>query len=205
MSQAVGVMTDVPSAAAYVKRLDQPMTRTAVRPTGVERTFGEDELIVSKTDPKGIIRYANAVFCRLSAYEEADLIGRPHNIIRHPDMPSIVFKLLWDTVASGRELFAYVVNLASDGAHYWVLAHVTPSFGDRGQIVGYHSNRRVPARSALETIVPLYERLRAAERQAGEGKQATESSGALLRQFLDERNCDYERFVWSITPSGAPR
>ena len=115
-----------------------------VRPTGVERTFGEDEIIVSKTDAKGIIRYANGVFLRVSGYEEADVLGQPHNIIRHPEMPRCIFRLLWDTIASGEEIFAYVLNLAADGAHYWVFAHVTPSFGPRGEIIGYHSNRRLP-------------------------------------------------------------
>ena len=104
------------------------MQTTAVRPTGVERTFGADEIIVSKTDPKGRLTYANHVFCRsLRATPSPMLLGQPHNIIRHPDMPGGVFKLAWETIAGGSEIFAYVLNLASDGAHYWVLAHVTPS------------------------------------------------------------------------------
>ncbi|MGE5764846.1 MAG: PAS domain-containing protein [Mycobacterium leprae] len=107
-----------------------------VRPSGVERTFGEDEIIVTKTDPRGVITYANRVFLRVSAYDEPDVIGQPHNLIRHPGMPRTVFQLLWDTIRGGREMFAYIVNLAADGAHYWVFAHVTPSFGPAGRIVG---------------------------------------------------------------------
>ena len=114
------------------------------RPTGVERHLGPDELIVSKTDLQGRITYANESFLRIGAFTEDQVIGQPHNLIRHPEMPRAVFKLLWDTVQSRQELFAYVVNLAADGAHYWVLAHVTPSFDERGQVVGYHSNRRRP-------------------------------------------------------------
>jgi len=110
-------------------------TRKAVVPSGVERTMAEDELIVSKTDTRGIMTYVNDVFLRVSAYPESEVLGQPHNMIRHPDMPRCVFKLLWDTIKSGQEIFAYVVNLAADGAHYWVFAHVTPSFDTTGRVV----------------------------------------------------------------------
>ena len=96
--------------------------------TGVERTFGEDEIIVSKTDLTGRITYANDVFLRISGYAEAEVLGQPHSIIRHPGTPRAVFSLLWRTIESGREIFAYVVNRAKNGDHYWVLAHVTPTF-----------------------------------------------------------------------------
>ena len=130
-------------------------TRREIRPTGQERTFGVDELIVSKTDPRGVITYANDVFLRVSGYEMDEVVGRPHNLIRHPDMPRAVFQLLWDTLSSGRELFAYINNLAQDGAHYWVLAHVTPSYGPGGRVIGYHSNRRRPSPRAVQQLQPL--------------------------------------------------
>lgn len=116
------------------------------RVTGVERYFDEEEVIVSKTDVKGIITYANRVFLRVAGYDEEGLLGRPHNIIRHPDMPRCVFKLLWDKLEQQEEVFAYVVNLAKNGDHYWVFAHVTPSIDRRSRVVGYHSNRRVHCR-----------------------------------------------------------
>ncbi len=171
-----------------------------IQPTGVERTFGSDELIVSKTDTKGIIRYANEVFLRVSAFTEEDVIGKPHNVIRHPDMPQAVFQLLWDTISKGQELFAYVVNLAGDGAHYWVLAHVTPSMDSRGRIVGYHSNRRTPDRNAINEVVPLYAALRAEERRHRSAREAVAASTQLMHRMLAERGHDYERFVWSLTP-----
>jgi PAS domain S-box-containing protein len=125
------------------------MTR-AIRPTGVENLLGEEELIVSKTDLKGRITYANDVFIRMAKYSYAELMGAPHSLIRHPDMPRSVFKLLWDTLQAKQEIFAYVVNLAKDGSHYWVFAHVTPTFDERGTIVGYHSNRRKPDPAQIE-------------------------------------------------------
>ena len=139
------------------------MSVPKVRPTGVERTFGEHEILVSKTDPKGVITYANEVFLRVAGYAETDVVGQPHNIIRHPDMPKAVFRLMWDTIGAGDEMFAYVVNLAADGAHYWVYAHVTPTFGSREEIIGYHSNRRLPDRKAIDQVTPIYSALLAEE------------------------------------------
>ena len=176
------------------------MDRLAVRPTGVQRTFDHGELIVSKTDRKGIITYANELFCRLSGYPEDEIIGQPHNMVRHPDMPRAIFKLLWDTVGSGREIFAYVVNLAADGAHYWVLAHVTPSVEPNGTIIGYHSNRRRPDPAAIAAVTPLYAALCAEERRHSGSQQALAASTALLHEHLTERGCGYEELVWSITP-----
>ncbi len=114
--------------------------------TGRERFFDQDEIIVSKTDLKGHIQYANRVFMRVGAFEDREVMGAPHSILRHPDMPRCVFKLLWDRIQEGHELFAYVLNRANNGDHYWVLAHVTPSFDGSGNLNGYHSNRRVPNR-----------------------------------------------------------
>jgi PAS domain S-box-containing protein len=171
------------------------------RPTGVERTFAADELIVSKTDARGVITYANDVFLRVSGYELPDVIGRPHNLIRHPDMPRAVFALLWETLAERRELFAYIDNLAADGAHYWVLAHVTPSFGPDGAVIGYHSNRRKPSPRAVERIRPLYDRLLAEERRHPTAKAAVAASSRLLADVLAEQGASYDEFIWSVINS----
>lgn len=172
--------------------------RPAVRPTGEERTFAADELIVSKTDRRGLITYANDVFLRVGAYELDEVIGRPHNLIRHPDMPRAVFQLLWDTLGAGQELFAYINNLAADGANYWVLAHVTPSLDAAGNVVGYHSNRRRPSPRAIAQVRPLYERLLAEERRHSSARAAVTASSALFTQLVAERADGYEDLVWSI-------
>ncbi len=136
------------TSAATATRTARDQRRT-VRPTGQERLLAPDDLIVSKTDLRGVITYANESFLRFSAYAEEEVIGRPHNLIRHPAMPRAVFRLLWDTLARGEEVFAYIDNLAADGATYWVLANVTPSYDAAGQVVGYHSSRRAPSPVAL--------------------------------------------------------
>lgn len=177
--------------------------RASIVPTGVERSFGADELIVTKTDLRSHLTYANDVFLRVSAYEESEVLGRPHNVIRHPDMPRCLFALLWDTLKARQEMFAYVVNLAGDGAHYWVFAHVTPSTDRAGSPVGYHSNRRVPDRGALEEIRPLYQRLVATERAHARPADAIAASSRQLQEHLDARGATYDEYVWSLAGTAA--
>jgi PAS domain S-box-containing protein len=171
---------------------------TVVRPTGRSRTFGVDEVIVTKTDLQGRLTYVNDVFLRVAGYAEHEVLGKPHNIIRHPDMPRAVFGLLWREIQAGNEIFAYVDNLAKDGANYWVFAHVTPTRA-KGRIVGYHSNRRVPDRSAVEAIQPVYRQLLAEERRHQHPVRAIEASTELLGQILADAGMTYDEFVWSLT------
>ncbi|GAA4592320.1 PAS domain S-box-containing protein [Actinoplanes octamycinicus] len=178
------------------------MRATRVRPTGIERTFGDHEMIVTKTDPRGVITYANDVFLRVSALPEAEAVGQPHNLIRHPDMPRAVFKLLWDVLAEQREIFAYVLNLAADGAHYWVLAHVTPSYDAGGRVVGYHSNRRRPSPSAVAAVSDLYASLRAVEARHSHTPDAVAAGYQALQDTLADRGMDYDELVWSLTNGG---
>ena len=125
-------------------------------------------------------------------------MGRPHNLIRHPEMPRAVFALLWQALTEGRELFAYINNLASDGAHYWVLAHVTPSYSADGAVSGYHSNRRRPSPGAIRTVTPLYERLLTEERQHSTAKAAVTASSRLLDELVAAQAGSYEEFIWSV-------
>ena len=149
--------------------------------SGVERFFDDDEIIVSKTNLKGHITYANRVFMKLADCSERELLGEPHAIIRHPAMPRCIFKLLWDTIQGGNEIFAYVLNRSKNGDEYWVFAHVTPSFDGSGNISGYHSSRRVPERRILnETIIPLYKSLLEEE----ERHQSRKDGKALARDVF---------------------
>jgi PAS domain S-box-containing protein len=175
------------------------MAKPAIVPTGREVSFGEDEIIVSKTDLQGRITYANDVFLRVSGYTESELIGTPHNVIRHPAMPRSVFKLLWDTIEGGSEIFAYVLNLAKTGDAYWVFAHVTPSFDSAGTCVGYHSNRRVPHPDALEKVRPLYATLLAEERKHSPPSIGLERATTLLTRLLTEQRIDYSQFVFGLS------
>lgn len=171
----------------------------AITPTDTEVFFREDELIVSKTDPKGRLTYVNRLFCRIADYDETDLLGKPHSIIRHPDMPRAVFKLLWDTVADGEEIFAYVKNMTRRGDFYWVFAHVTPSYDQSKNIVGYHSNRRVPNRDVINNaIVPLYDELLREERRHKNGQQALAAGFDRLVNFLKAKNASYDELIFAF-------
>lgn len=168
--------------------------------TGVERFFPAEQFLVSKTDLKGRVTYANRVFLDIAGYQEKELLGQPHSVIRHPDMPRCVFKLLWDTVMDGREIFAYVVNRARNGDHYWVFAHVTPSFDAAGQINGYHSNRRIPNRTVIDEVIsPLYRSLLAEEAKHGNRKDGMQSSHAMLLKMLEERETSYEELIFALS------
>lgn len=166
--------------------------------TGVERTFAEDEIIVSKTDTKGRITYANRVFQRIAQYTEAELLGKAHSIVRHPDMPRCVFKFLWDTIESGNEIFAYVLNRCKSGDHYWVFAHVTPTFNEAGQIISYHSNRRVPSRAAIQKIKPVYDLLLREEQKYRTPREQWEASLPMLVDYLNQAKMNYEEFVFTL-------
>lgn len=174
------------------------MRTTKVAPSGVERPFLDDEIIVSKTDTKGRLTYVNKLFVAISGYPESELIGQPHNVIRHPDMPRSVFALLWERIQAGQELFAYIVNLAADGGHYWVLAHVTPTFDDHGRIVGYHSNRRTVSRGTVQRITEIYRDVVAAERRHASPPDAIRAGRERLDHLLAETGMTYDQFVWSL-------
>lgn len=170
-----------------------------VTPSGRERFFPASELIVSKTDLKGRITYANGLFCKVAGYRESELIGQPHSIIRHPDMPRSVFRLLWDTIEARREIFAFVKNMASNGDHYWVFAHVTPSFDTKGEMTGYHSNRRVPDHKVLESaIIPLYAEVLKVERAHANGKEAVAAGYKALTDFVASQKVAYEELIFSL-------
>lgn len=158
-----------------------------------ELTFGEEEFIVSKTDLKGKITYGNALFIKMSGYSELELVDHPHNILRHEDMPAVVFKLLWDRIQAGKEIFAYVKNKTKHGDYYWFFAHATPSFDTSRRISNYHSVRRKPSQKALAVIQPLYAQLLELEKKGG-----MKASEAALNKILHDKGVSYDEFILSL-------
>ncbi|MDE2625473.1 MAG: PAS domain S-box protein [Betaproteobacteria bacterium] len=171
--------------------------KNKITPSTVERVMREEDFIVSTTDLKGRITYGNRIFVEFSGYAEEELLGAQHNVIRHPDMPRGVFKLLWDTVQAGNECFAYVKNLTKDGGFYWVFANVTPLFDADGRIEGYFSVRRKPAPQALAVVGELYRQMLEAEQRAGV-RDAIAASTALLQKTLSDKGMSYDEFILSI-------
>ena len=127
--------------------------------TPIETPYPHGKLIVSRTDTRGIMTQCNPSFVDMSGYGEAELIGQPHCLLRHPDMPAAAFRDLWETVQAGRQWHGYVKNLRKDGAHYWVFATVVPNVRD-GKIVGFTSVRREPSREKVAAAEAQYQEMR---------------------------------------------
>ncbi|MCC6174027.1 MAG: PAS domain S-box protein [Chloroflexi bacterium] len=164
-------------------------------PRAEERPFDVDEIFFSTTDHKGIIRSGNRVFTRVSGYTRQDMIGQPHNLIRHPDMPRSVFQLFWEELGVGRPIAAYVKNMARDGAYYWVMATVVAVPG------GYLSVRIKPSTPYFDTARGVYAELLAIERQveAGSPRRRHEAMTAARARLLEHLNqagfADYDTFM----------
>ncbi len=171
--------------------------KNLIQPTQKERVMKEKDFIVSKTDLKGLITYANPVFIEYSGYSQRELYKSQHNIIRHIDMPRGAFHLLWITLQSGKEFNGLVKNLSKDGGFYWVMANVTPSYDNHKNIIGYYSVRRKPSELALQTIKPIYKEMLEAEKQAG-SKNAIEASTQLLMNKLANLGVEYEKFIITL-------
>ncbi len=168
-----------------------------IEPSNKEWFLPEGEIIVSKTDIKGRITYGNETFISISGYQEEEIIGKQHNIVRHPDMPRGVFRLLWEAIQAGREFNGYVKNLRKDGGFYWVFANVTPSYDVNGRLVGHYSVRRKPKKEALNIVTRLYKEMLVAEQQSSSQK-AIEASLNVLNSLLKEKRVSYDEFVFSL-------
>jgi len=156
----------------------------------MEIKLDNSDNIISKTDLQGNISYVNARFTEISEYSETELLGKPHNILRHELMPKAVFELLWKRIKEGQELFAYVVNKTANNNFYWVLAHISPVVDETKNIIAFQSIRRRANPLALDTIKPLYKEMLELEKKGN-----TESSIAFLDSILAEENVSYDQFV----------
>ncbi len=159
----------------------------------MQKEMADNDFIVSKTDLKGKITYCNKIFMKMAEYKEEELLGKPHSIIRHPDMPKAVFKFLWDTIPTKQEVFAFVVNKTKNDNHYWVFTNVTASVDKDGKIIGYYSVRRKPNPEALKVIIPLYKEMIRVEKSEG-----VEASFKVLTDILQEKGVGYDELIISL-------
>ncbi len=166
------------------------------RPTNItqnKKTLGANDFIISKTDPKGTIIYCNQIFTDLAGYSAADIIGSNHNMIRHPDMPRLAYKIAWDLIKAKKEFFGFVKNLCADGSYYWVFAYITADLDSSSNIIGYTSVRRKPPQSAIDTIVPIYKKFLEAESRGG-----VDASQKILDELLREQGISYDEFIINL-------
>lgn len=171
-----------------------------IRPTPIDReiTLPEDAFITSKTNLQGHITYCNKTFTHISGYSNNVLIGAPHHIVRHSDMPRGVFKLLWDTISAKQEFIGYVKNMCSDGSYYWVLATVTPDLDESRNLSGYYSVRRKAKKEAIEAIKPIYTAMLKAESEVTASRQPQAGIDALMNLIKDKGISNYETFVLGL-------
>jgi PAS domain S-box-containing protein len=169
------------------------MRRPKVTPIQKEFFLKDEDFIVSKTDLKSKILYGNEIFIKMSGYEEKELLGQPHNILRHPDMPRCAFKILYDHIQNGKEWFGFVKNLRKDGGFYWVFANISPTYDTNGNHIGYYSVRRKPIDGFKRLIEPLYQSLLSIEMNKG-----MEASLEAVENFLKSKNMFFNEIMIKI-------
>jgi len=158
-----------------------------------EYFVNEEDFIVSKTDLKGRITYYNQPFLKIVGATQEQLLHKPHNIIRHPDMPRIVFKLLWERIKAKQEIFAFVKNKSFDGGFYWVFANITASLDANGEIIGYYSPPPQAKPEGVKFIEGVYKQLLETEKSGG-----MEASGKLLGKILSDAGIGYDELVHKL-------
>ena len=159
-------------------------------PTDKEQEVRNIDVIISKGDANGDITYANPIFFKLAGYQPDELLEQPHSIIRHPDMPKIIFKALWDSLKAGNDVHTFVKNLSKDGSFYWVYAFVRVATNPDGSFRNYVSTRKTMSTKAREIIEPLYAKLIEAQNSGMDEslvvlEEFLASQGALLETFND--------------------
>lgn len=166
------------------------------RPTPVDKAIAWDKtkVLISETDVTGTITNVNSTFSEVSGYSIEELIGQPHNIIRHPDMPKLIFKMLWENLKKGNNFIGVVKNMAKSGEYYWVVTDFEMRRDAAGNITHYVGRRKgVPQDAVDNYLVPFYESLLKLEKIGG-----TELSSRFFKNYLAKQGKDYVDFVISI-------
>lgn len=164
---------------------------------GREASWSNHQLMISQTDPEGRIRYVNRDFLNLSGYQEVDLLGRSHRVVRHPDMPSAIFRLMWQTLPKGNEFVAFVKNLDKSGSYHWAFTTIIQQLDERGQRAGYLCVRRTANPHAIPLVEELYGQMRQAELMQP-GEMGITRALALLQDFLDQRRHSYAQCIFRL-------
>ncbi len=164
--------------------------------TAQEMKMNENDLIVSKTDAKGHITYCNDAFMIFSGFDEEELIGQNHNIIRHPDMPRSIFRVMWQALQQKQEFYGFIKNGRKDGGFYWTFANVTPSISTEGELLGYFSVRRYPVPEAVAYFSDLYKKMCDIEASVSSSQKAMDASYELLSETVNQQG-GYNEFICS--------
>ena len=169
-----------------MKRIIRPV------PKNREIKLNPYKTILSKTDNKGIIEYANDYFMEISGYKEWELMGQPHNILRHPDMPKLIFKLLWHRLNKAQPIYAIVKNLAKDGSYYWVIADFKTKIDSNGTIKHYARRKAIPEETK-QKVSELYQKILEIEKVAG-----LEATEAYFKGLIEEAGLNYDQYILNL-------
>jgi len=131
---------------------------SSIVPVDEEYIF-EGRAIISQTDLEGVITFANRQFCNVSGYKADELVGKPHNVIRHPDMPRTAFEKMWKTIKSGQAWNGLIKNLRKDGLYYWVETEILPIKNDDGEITGFITAGKSASRTNIQETADLYKKM----------------------------------------------
>ena len=169
------------------------MRKPHTTPIEKEVVLREEDFIISKTDLRSIILYGNQTFLQMCGWSEKELLGKPHNILRHPDMPRCAFKILYEYIENGKEWFGFVKNLRKDGGYYWVFANISPTYDNNGKMIGYYSVRRKPREGFKSIIEPLYKTLLNIESSEG-----MEGGIKAIEELLNKHNMTSNEIMLKI-------
>lgn len=152
-----------------------------------------EKIIVSKTDIFGSIEYANETFVEASGYQEFELVGQPHNIVRHPDMPQVVFKVMWENIKKGRKFHGIVKNLSKSGRHYWVITDFDYVVDENATICKFIARRKAVPQGVIDKVENLYKKLLQIEEVRG-----IEGSEKFLTGYLEEMGLTYVQLITKL-------
>ncbi|ATA73687.1 MULTISPECIES: PAS domain-containing protein [Capnocytophaga] len=169
---------------------------TVERPTPIDKevVWDKSKVIISETDVYGRITNVNDIFCTVAGYTPAEMIGQPHSIIRHPDMPKVTFKMLWDNLKMGNNFAGVVKNLAKSGEYYWVITDFEMRRDALGNITHYIARRKSVPKGVIDNYVaPLYETMVKLEKIGG-----MDLSARFFKNYLDKQGKDYIDFIIDV-------
>jgi PAS domain S-box-containing protein len=172
------------------------MSQEIARPTPIDKEviWDKTQTIISKTDLVGTIEYVNDVFTDVSGYEDSEIVSKPHNTIRHPDMPKAFFKLMWENIKVGNQFHGIIKNLAKSGRYYWAITNFEYTKDAKGNITNYVAKRKaVPQEVITKHIEPLYKKVLSIEKASGDV-----AGEKYLIGYLEDMGVSYVDYVTNL-------
>jgi len=169
------------------------MSINLIKPSGNEIKISPRDILVTRTDHQGVINYCNDTFLEVTGYTEREVIGANHNIVRHPDMPKVIFHLMWKSIKKRKNITSVLKNIAKNGNHYWVITDFKTDEDFSGSIKNHTAYRRAIPKNLIETIEPLYQTLLKIEQE-----QDMDASIKYLNRYLADRDMDYNQFIENL-------